>query len=150
MESPKKNTVNDDPVHLDEVANRQVDTEPAPAMPKIESEPADTIKVGAGGKLVVPREDLDADLDDGAEIDLVNLQAKKIRKPGRREWVVFKLGLELPTRMLLYKPRPDAIETDYYYVEKALRGPIRDEPGTRASRSSSESRLSSSLRTPSA
>jgi hypothetical protein len=97
------------------------------ASPVIEPEVPDVIQVGAGGKLIVPREDLDADLDDGAEIDLVNMQAKKIRKPGRREWIVLDLGRELPTRMLLHKPRPDAIETDYYYIDKALRNPIRDE-----------------------
>jgi len=95
--------------------------------PRIEPELAEPIIVGAGGKLIVPREDLDSDMDEGAEIDLVNLQAKKIRKPGRREWIRLNLGLELPTRLLLVKPRPDAIETDYYYVAKPLRGPIRDE-----------------------
>jgi hypothetical protein len=97
------------------------------ACPAIEPEVSDVIQVGAGGKLEVPREDLDVDLDDGTEIDLVNLQAKRIRKPGRREWIILHRGSELPTRMLLSKPRPDAIETDYYYIDKSLRGPIRDE-----------------------
>jgi hypothetical protein len=99
----------------------------ARSLPAVEPEPADDIRVGGGGKLIVPREDLDADLDDGVELDLLNLQAKKIRKPNRREWVVLNPASELPTRMLLHKPRPDAIETDHYYVEKALRGAIRDE-----------------------
>jgi hypothetical protein len=54
------------------------------ATPSVEAEVSDQILVGAGGKLEVPREDPDVDLDDGAELDLLNLQAKKIRKSGRR------------------------------------------------------------------
>lgn len=97
------------------------------AQPTIESEPKDAINVGAGGKLEVPREDLDVDLDDGAEIDLINLQSKKIRKPGRREWIILNRASEWVTRMLLHKERPDAIETEYYYVDKSLRDRIHDE-----------------------
>jgi hypothetical protein len=93
----------------------------------IEPEVSDMIQIGAGDKLVVPREDIDVDLDGGTEIDLVKLQAKKIRKPGRREWIALHLSFELLARMLLYKSRPDDIETDYYYIDKALRGPINDE-----------------------
>jgi hypothetical protein len=98
----------------------------APA-PTIEPEAQDAIRVGAGGPLVVPREDLDTDLDDGAELDLLSLQPTKIRKPGRFEWVLLNPALELRTRLLPHKSRPDAIETDYYYVDPSLRGPIREE-----------------------
>src|SRR5690349_8271475 len=50
----------------------------AAPLPRIEPEPDDTIHVAAGGKLVVPREDHDADLDDGAELDLVSGMPPKI------------------------------------------------------------------------
>src|SRR5262245_21177176 len=52
-------------------------------VPKIESEATNSIQVGAGGTLIVPREDLDAGIIDGEELDLAALQAKKIRKPDR-------------------------------------------------------------------
>ena len=102
-------------------------TPPQPPILAIEAEPLDTIHVGAGGKLIVPREDIDADLDDGEEIDLVSDQAVKIHKPSRREWIAIFPLLELPVRMLLHKAKPDAIETDHYYVVPLLRGPITEE-----------------------
>jgi len=108
-------------------ANEEKTSKVSGVAPPIEPEVSEVIQVGAGGKLEVPREDIDLDLDDGAELDLANLQAIKIRKPGRREWIAINLGLELPVRMLLHKPRPDAIDTEYFYVDKALRGLIHDE-----------------------
>ncbi len=66
-------------------------------------------------------------IDIGEEMDLQELQAKKIRKPSRREWVALKRDSELPTRLLLHKPKPDAIDTEYYFVVEQLRGPIYDE-----------------------
>jgi hypothetical protein len=113
-------------VHPSERDGQQQITKPS-KLAVIAAEPPDTIHVGAGGKLEVPREDFDVDLDDGAELDLHELQAKKIRKPGRREWIALSLGSELPTRLLLHKQRPDSIETEYYFIDKALRGPIHDE-----------------------
>jgi hypothetical protein len=100
---------------------------PGPALPPIEHEPPDAIHVGAGGKLVVPREDLLDDLDDGTEFDLVAAQPMKVRRPDRREWVALNPASELPTRLLLHKPRADGIEVEHYFVDKPLRGPIRDE-----------------------
>jgi hypothetical protein len=73
--------------------------EPATAadvLPRIE--PSEAIRVADGGKLVVPREDLLADLDDGAEMDLLSAQAKKIRRPDRREWVVINPASQFPLR----------------------------------------------------
>jgi hypothetical protein len=98
-----------------------------PALPAIEHEPPDAIHVGAGGKLVVPREDHLADLDDGTEIDLLHAQTQKVRRPDRREWVALNPASELPTRLLLHKPTADGIEVEHYHVAKGLRGPIRDE-----------------------
>src|SRR5262249_21268608 len=54
----------------------------APPILLIAREAPDEIHVGAGGKLVVPREELDQGVDDDAEMDLVTGLAKKIRKPG--------------------------------------------------------------------
>jgi hypothetical protein len=87
----------------------------------------DAIRVGAGGKLVVPREDFDADLDDGDEIDLTSGLPKKVRKPHRREWIALSPASELPALLLFHKPTAEAIEEEHYFVDKALRGPIRDE-----------------------
>jgi hypothetical protein len=95
--------------------------------PTIEPERTDAINVGAGGTLIVPREDFDGDIDEGAEVDLISAQPKKIRKPDRREWIALKPASELPTRLLLHKPKADGIEVEHYYVDKALRGPIREE-----------------------
>jgi hypothetical protein len=101
---------------------------PAPySITGIEGEVVDQIKPGAGGRLIVPQVSLDADLDEGAELDLASLQAKRIRRPGRREWIWLDMSLELPTRLLLHKSRPDSIETDYYCVEEPLLDRIQDE-----------------------
>ncbi len=99
-----------------------------PITPIIERvEPEGPIRVAAGGKLVVPREDIGADIDEGSELDLAGMLAQKIRKPNRREWVALNPNSELPTRMLLHKPKADGIEVEHYYVAQGLRGPIREE-----------------------
>ncbi len=99
-----------------------------PIVPMIKRVPLEEpIRVGAGGTLVVPREDFDADIDEGSELDLAGMLAQKIRKPGRREWFALNPASELPTRMLLHKPKADGIEVEYYYVAQELRGPIREE-----------------------
>jgi hypothetical protein len=90
-------------------------------------EPEDTIRVAAGGKLVVPREDFDDGLDDGAELDLVGSQPMKVRKPHRRDWIALSRKSELPTRLLVHKPKADDIDVEHYYVDPSLRGPISDE-----------------------
>lgn len=97
----------------------------APIIERVTSE--EPIRVGAGGTLVVPREDFDADIDEGSELDLAGMLAQKTRRPHRREWFALNPSSELPTRMLLHKPKADGMDVDYYYVDPALRGPIRDE-----------------------
>lgn len=98
------------------------------AIPIIEREPdAERIMVSGGGKLIVPREDIASDTDVGGELDLRDLQAKKIRKPGRREWIALNQASELPTRLLIHKPKADGIEVEHYYIDPHLRSPIRDE-----------------------
>jgi hypothetical protein len=104
----------------------KVPNKDSPALPWIQAEPDETIRVGAGGPLVVPREDLDADIDDSAEIDLLGGQLK-IRRPNRWEWIVLLPRSELTTRLLLDKPEADGITTDYYYVEQHLRSAICNE-----------------------
>jgi hypothetical protein len=98
-----------------------------PVTPVVLPEADDTIRVGAGGKLVVPREAPDDLGDDGEELDLASALVKKVRKPNRREWIVLRRDSELPTRLLLHKPKADGIEVEHYYVDRKLRGPIRDE-----------------------
>src|SRR5207302_9242551 len=95
--------------------------------PAIEREPIEPIRVGAGGTLVVPRETFDSELINGDELDLCAMANLKVRKPGRREWIAVNPALELPTRMLLHRPKADGIEVEHHYVAPHLRGPIRDE-----------------------
>ncbi len=87
----------------------------------------ETIRVAAGGKLIVPREDIGADIIDDAELDLAGMLAQKVRKPGRREWIALNPASELTTRLLLHKPKADGIEVEHYYVARGLRAPIHDE-----------------------
>ncbi len=95
--------------------------------PKIGREDADEIRVGAGGKLTVPREDNGDLADDSQELDLAAMQAKKVRKPNRREWIVVNPATELPTKLLLHKPKLDGMDEEHYYVSPNLRQPIGDE-----------------------
>jgi hypothetical protein len=97
------------------------------SVPPVPPEAPEAIQVGAGEKLVVPREDLDADLDDGTELDLTSLQAIQIRKPARNEWIKLHLASEFPARLLPYKLRHDSIDIDYYVVDQSLQAQIRDE-----------------------
>lgn len=92
----------------------------------VPNEAGENILVGAAGKLFVPREAPDAGLDAGTELDLTSLEAIKIRKLDRHEWVILNPRSELTT-MLLPKMRPNAIESDYFFVDNALRAPICDE-----------------------
>ena len=107
----------------------QVEIEGAePIVHMIERVPLEEpIRVGAGGTLIVPREDIGADIDEGSELDLAGMLAQKPRKPGRREWIALNPASELPTRLLLHKPKADGMEVEHYYVDPRLRGPIRDE-----------------------
>ncbi len=88
---------------------------------------AEKIDVGAGGTLVVPREDIGADIEPGSEMDTTEMMAPKIRKPQRREWVVLNRRAELTTRLLLHKPRLQGLDTQHFFVEQKLRVRIADE-----------------------
>ena len=102
--------------------------EPAPGQGHPEAaQPASAILVGHGGPLVVPREDLAIDLDDGLDLDLGALQAKKVRRPGRREWFALDPARALPTRLLIRNAGPNGLELEHYYVSPEIRGPIREE-----------------------
>lgn len=100
--------------------------DPRSAFP-IEREADDAISLGAICPLVVPREELDKDFDDGQELDLASGQALKIRKPNRREWIRLFPEMELPTKLLLHKPSPDSIEVEHFFVDRSLRAPILEE-----------------------
>jgi hypothetical protein len=66
----------------------------------------DRINLGVGGKLVVPRENIVDGFDPEEELDLVELGKRRIRKPGRREWIAIRRDAELPTRLLINEPKP--------------------------------------------
>jgi hypothetical protein len=98
-----------------------------PATPAVERENPEAILVGHGGPLVVPHEDIGVDPDDGEDLDLGALQVKRIRRPGRREWIALNPALELPTRLLPRRSGPNGLEVEYFFVAPSIRGPIRDE-----------------------
>jgi hypothetical protein len=85
------------------------------------------INVGAGGPLIVPREDIYEGIEVGQELDLTSGQALKIRKPDRREWIVLDRESELPTHLLIHKEKPDSMDVEYYFVANELRAPIAEE-----------------------
>jgi hypothetical protein len=114
-----------DKEHSQAANNNDHDTVATPAaIDRVEPE---VIQVGAGGKLVVPREDFDAYLDEGDELDLTSGLPKKVRRLNRHEWIALHHASEHPTVLLFHKPTAEAIEDEHYYVDPALRGPIRDE-----------------------
>lgn len=94
---------------------------------KVDREPQQRIIVGNGGKLVVPREDINLGFVEDYDLDIAEMQAKKIRKPTRREWIMLNPASELTTRLLQHRPKPDAMDVDHYYVAGSLRGPIMAE-----------------------
>jgi hypothetical protein len=94
---------------------------------RIEAEPTDRINVGAGGKLIVPREDIGEGIEAEEDLSSAEHQRLKVRKPGRREWIALDPTSELTTRLLIHKPKADGIEVEHYYVIPPLRGPIIDE-----------------------
>jgi hypothetical protein len=128
---------------MDEVStNNRIVSQPEPAeaeadrgrmpeagegLPTIDRRPDAEIRVGAGGTLVVPREDLGDEFDDSSELDVAGMLPLKVRKPGRREWIAVNPASELTTRLLLHKPKADGIEVEHYYVDRALRPAIREE-----------------------
>ena len=96
-------------------------------LPQIERDHNDHIHVGVRPLLLVPREDIGMDLEIGDDLDLVAMQAKKCRKPNRREWIALNPASEIATRLLLHKPKADGMDTEYYYVDPSLRRPIAEE-----------------------
>ena len=78
----------------------------------------------AGGRLVVPREEVADDYSAGEELDLTSGMAAIIQKPGRNEWIRLFRDLELPTKLLIRKPTSDSMDEQYYVVERKLRRDI--------------------------
>jgi hypothetical protein len=74
---------------------RAVQPSAEPTSQRPVQEQTEAILVGAGGKLVVPREDFDEGLDGGTEIDLLGGLPKKVRRPDRREWIALSPTSEL-------------------------------------------------------
>jgi hypothetical protein len=85
----------------------------------------ESIYVGAGGRLIIPREDFGEDYDDGEDADTE--PGIKLRRMDRREWCAINRESEFTVQMLLHKPKDDQLSYDFYYVEKALRKRIASE-----------------------
>jgi len=107
--------------------SRTSNTKADGAAVKVEAEVDETIHVGAGGTLVVPREDIGAGIVEGVDLDIASKLPIRIRKPGRREFVKVNRGAELQTRLLHHRPNPEAMDVEHYYVSMDLRPPIIEE-----------------------
>jgi hypothetical protein len=83
------------------------------------------IKVGAGGPLTIPREDLG--LDGSRDLDFSADQLAPIRRPGRVEWFALDPSLALETRLLPRVTGPAGIDKEWYYVDHSIRKPIRED-----------------------
>jgi hypothetical protein len=87
--------------------------------------PDEQIVVGAGGLLSIPREEIE---DDSADEDELGGAAVKIRRPGRREFIIINPALELSTKLIVHKPKgPDSMDEEFYWVASELRKAIRGE-----------------------
>jgi hypothetical protein len=84
------------------------------------------IKVGAGGKLVVPHEDFSSEFDVESELNVASSMVK-LRKPGRNEWAFYYLNKEISVKLLIHKKNPDGMDSEIYYVEHGLRSGLADE-----------------------
>ncbi len=93
----------------------------------VPSEEEERITPRAGGRLVVLREEVEDDFSAGEELDLTSGIAVAIRRPGPLEWFRLYRNLELPTKLVVWKPKPDAIDVEYYSVDKELRKEISNE-----------------------
>jgi hypothetical protein len=85
----------------------------------------DAIKVGNGGLLVVPHEDIDAGIDEGTVLTSPSDQIS-VRRPDPHEWFSLRPDLQLRTRLLVVKSQT-RYEFSYYYVDPTLREPIERE-----------------------
>lgn len=82
----------------------------------------ETINVGVGGKLSVPREEAE-DEDTGEELDVSSLH-NIIRRPDRHEWFMLNRAREHPTNLVIVKGEE---KDEFYFVAPNLRGPITSE-----------------------
>ena len=96
------------------------DTSERPSL-NVPQEEEDRIIPRAGGRLVVPREEIEDDYSAGEELDLNHDSPLKTRKPGRREWIRLYRKQQLQTKLLILKPNPDMIDPEYYWVDHKLR-----------------------------
>lgn len=94
------------------------------SIPSVPEVPVEQIHVGAIKKLEVPEEDFTADAPGGEDVDFTTQTKPPIRKPEQYELFAVLPSRVLLTRLLAVKTGPGGIETSYYYVEPALRGPV--------------------------
>jgi len=85
----------------------------------------DRITPQAGGRLTVPREEIEDDYSAGEELDLTSGIAATIGRPGNQEWFRPFPNLELQTKLLVRKP--NAFDVEYYSVDPKLRKRIASE-----------------------
>ena len=111
-------TESDDNYESSRLSNRE---SPASEVPNDEDE---RVHPRAGGRLVVPREEVGDDYSAGDELDLTTCLAAKIQKPSRHEWIRLFRDLELPTKLLIRKPTSDSMDEQYFYVAPKLRRDI--------------------------
>jgi hypothetical protein len=104
----------------------RAEAQPQEDAPTIPHEQLDEkITPGAGGTLSIPREETgDEDLGEeelgGASV--------KIRKPGRREFIILNPTLEWPAKLIVHKPKgEDSADEEFYYVTPELRSKIKGE-----------------------
>jgi len=83
------------------------------------------ITVGSGGPMVIPREDLG--LDGSSDLDFGAFQLAPVRKPNRLEWFALRPDRCLETRLLPVTSGPSNMDREWFYVDPAIRGPIREE-----------------------
>jgi hypothetical protein len=114
-----------EPVEIE--ADRDRTYEADESLPAIDRVPIDGLRVGAGGTLVVPREDIGDEIDDSTELDLAEMMPQKVRKPGRREWIALNPASKMTTHLLLHKPKADGFDVEHHFIDKRLRPAIREE-----------------------
>lgn len=84
----------------------------------------ESISVGQLEALEVPAEDVTASGPGGADVDFTLQMKPTIRRPDQFELFGLVPGLQLTTRLLSVRSTAGGIETTYYYVSEALRGPL--------------------------
>jgi hypothetical protein len=113
-------TAEDFPFGANSEAPPQEDT---PTIPHEEID--EEITPGAGGTLSIPREETGE--EDSGEEELGGASVK-IRKPGRREFIIMNSALEWPAKLIVHKPKGEgSADEEYYYVAPELRSKIEGE-----------------------